>query len=193
VIDRLAACCDNGDDRQMLAIIEDLATHGDRRQEAGAVLLRALELRPNWGPLLDPKAWRAEVRNCLWQLYDMDALRQRLASRDDRLSPHLDRAVGSLFDSPLAIIEPVLDSKVGFEQFLPAACSLLETLLAACARHGSEPEDIEGRLQSIQSLDAGIDLLDTCFKPAENYNDLRRAASRVRDLLDNPEVAVWQD
>jgi len=193
VIDRLAACCDNGDDRQMLTIIQDLATRRDQRQEAGAVLLMALELRPNWGPLLEPKEWRAEVRSCLWQFYDVDDLRRSLASSDDKLAPLLDRAVGSLFDTPLAIIEPVLDAKIGFQQFLPAACSLLEKILAACTKHLSEPEDLEARLQSIQSLDDGIDLLDACFKPAESFCDLKRAASRVRALLDNPEVAVWQD
>lgn len=116
----------------MLVIVNDLATYQDNRSAVGATLLCALDLQPQFGPRLEPKEWREEVKTCLWQLYQVDETKVSLLALMDPVADHMYALLRDLFSEPLTLIGPVLDAKVSFEVYLPIACSSLEATLDTC-------------------------------------------------------------
>lgn len=193
IINRLTACCETGDDEQMLTIINELAKHQEKRDKSACLLLEALELRPNYGPFLEPGEWREEVTSCLWQLYDTEKIRTALLTLEEPVARRMEALLSELFDQPIVIINPVLENGVSFEKNLPLASESLEAILAACKNYEADPGDIEQQLQDIENLESSISALECSLNNHDQRHELKCIATQLRDLLDNPETNVWQD
>jgi hypothetical protein len=192
MINKLSACCTTGDDEQMLFIIRDLVKTDGNRVNSAIILLAALDLRPNMGPFLEPKEWRSEVKSCLWQLYGIGDLQASLSVLTEPVADRIKILLGKLFDQPLALINPVLEAVISWEDYLPIAGNSLEVIVAACQNYVAQPDDIEVRFNDLETLAAAVSELENSLKRDAQLYELKNVATQLHDLLDNPEVNLWQ-
>ncbi len=154
LVDIFDAAYQQADDETLERLLQVFSYCSSQHSTVLTALLGAIEWRPNWGEIYDPKMWREDVNESLHAMLKLPDLLMGLQSSG---YSKIAQALGEFFDNPIHLIEPVLDSLMSKSQYLPLLVQFLldlMTLLQTLSQREKAPETtIEALLRAERSFD----------------------------------------